>query len=44
MKMENRILCEGDGTVRNVTAKPGQAVTTGEILLVVEPAEAPAAG
>ncbi|MCB0069201.1 MAG: acetyl-CoA carboxylase biotin carboxyl carrier protein subunit, partial [Caldilineaceae bacterium] len=36
MKMENEIRSPLNGTVRQVTVKPGQTVTLGELMLEVE--------
>jgi biotin carboxyl carrier protein len=36
MKMETDILSDKDGTVKEIKIKPGDTVTAGELLLVVE--------
>lgn len=35
MKMENRILAEGEGVVKNLKVKSGQSVTSGDVLLTL---------
>ena len=40
MKMENNILADKDGVVSEVKVEPGQSVAAGEIVVVIEAAEA----
>ena len=39
MKMENNVASDVDGTVTEVKAEPGQSVTAGEVVVVIEPTE-----
>jgi biotin carboxyl carrier protein len=36
MKMENAITADKDGTVKEIRVEPGQAVSSGDVVLVIE--------